>query len=315
MDTEQTMKAIRIHSFGGPEVLEYEDVPRPKPSNGQVLILLRAASVNPLERTIRQGVMQKVMPVKLPFIPGSDLAGVIESVGDDVAALSAGQEVYGFIPPTVGGTYAQYIAVPTDVLVAKHEALDFSSAASVPVVSMTAWQALFVYADLAEGQSVLIHGGAGGVGMYAVQFARWKGAHVTATASAKDIEFVKGLGADEVIDYKADRFEDKVSGVDVVLDVVGGETQQRSWQTIKPGGILVATTAPPSQEDAARHGVRTVMMQMQGDGEQLSTINELIAAGTVKTSVGATFPLAQAAEAQQASAKGGVRGKIVLQIE
>lgn len=315
MDTEQTMKAIRIHSFGGPDALEYEDVPRPKPSNGQVLIRLRAASVNPLERAIRQGVMQKVMPVKLPFIPGSDLAGVIESVGDDVTALSVGQEVYGFVPPTTGGTYAQYIAVPTDVLVAKPQALDFSSAASVPVVSMTAWQALFVYADLAEGQSVLIHGGAGGVGMYAVQLAKWKGAHVTATASARDIEFVKGLGADEVIDYRADRFEDKVSGVDVVLDVIGGETQQRSWQTIKPGGMLVATTAPPSQEDAARHGVRTVMMQMRGDGAQLSTINELIAAGTVKTFVGATFPLAQAAEAQRASEKGGVRGKIVLQIE
>ena len=309
------MKAISMHSFGGPGVLEYEDVPRPTPSSGQVLVRLHAASVNPLERHIREGVMQEKMPVKLPFTPGSDLAGVIESVGAGVTAFSAGQEVYGWTPPTTGGTYAEYLATSTDVLIAKPQALDFSSAASVPVVSLTAWQALFVSAGLVKGQSVLIHGGAGGVGMFAVQLAKWKGAHVTATASAKDIEFVKGLGADVVIDYKAERFEDKVSGVDVVLDVIGGETQQRSWQTMKAGGILVATPGPPSQEEAARHGVRAVMVQMQGNGAQLAMISELIATGAIKTFVGATFPLAQAAEAQQASETGHVRGKIVLQIQ
>lgn len=303
-----------MHSFGGPEVLKYEDVPRPTPAKGQVLIRLRAASVNPLERKIREGVMQKMMPLKLPYIPGSDLAGVIESVADGVANLSVGQEVFGFTPATTGGTYAEYIAASTDVLVAKPQALDFNNAASVPVVAMTAWQALFVDGDLAKGQSVLIHGGAGGVGMFAVQLAKWKGAHVTATASAGDIEFVKGLGADKVIDYKADRFEDKVSGVDVVLDLIGGETQQRSWQTIKPGGILVATPAPPSQEEATRHGVRAVMVHMQGDRAQLSKITELIATGAIKTFVGATFPLADARKAQQASESGHVRGKIVLEI-
>ncbi|MBC8113618.1 MAG: NADP-dependent oxidoreductase, partial [Candidatus Saccharimonas sp.] len=234
--------------------------------------------------------------------------------GVGVSAFSSGQEVFGFIPPTIGGTYAQYVAASSDALVSKPQGLDFINAASIPVVAMTAWQALFVVGGLAKGQSVLIHGGAGGVGMFAVQLAKWKGAHVTATASAKDLEFVRGLGADVVIDYKADRFEDKVSGVDVGLDLIGGETQQRSWRTMKPGGILVATPAPPSQEEATRHEVRAVMVHMQGDRAQLSTIAELIATGAIKTFVGATFPLADARKAQQASESGHVRGKIVLQI-
>lgn len=315
MNRTPMMKAIRVHAFGGPEVLEYEDVPRPTPSGGQVLIRLHAASVNPVEGKVRAGAMQKMMPVKLPYTPGSDLAGVIESVGAGVTAFTAGQEVYGWTEGTTGGTYAEYVAASTDVLIPKPPSLDFSNAASVPAVALTAWQALFVHAGLVKGQSVLIHGGAGGVGMYAVQLAKWKGAHVTATASAKDLEFVKGLGADVVIDYKADRFEDKVSGVDVVLDVIGGETQQRSWQTIKPGGILVSTPAPPSEEEATRHGVRTLMMHMQADGAQLSTITGLIATGAIKTFVGATFPLAEAAAAQQALETGHVRGKVVLQIQ
>jgi NADPH:quinone reductase-like Zn-dependent oxidoreductase len=213
-----------------------------------------------------------------------------------------------------GGAYAEYVTAPVAQLALKPQTLDFSQAASIPVVASTSWESLFEKAGLAAGQSVLIHGGAGGVGMFAVQFARWKGAHVIATASATDLDFVRSLGAAEVIDYKGERFEEKVSNLDVVLDLIGGETQQRSWQTLKPGGILVSTTAPPSEEEAIKHGVRATMIQMHPSGELLAEIAGLIDSGQVQTFVGATFPLEQAGQAQEANRTGHVRGKIVIQV-
>ncbi len=314
MTTQTTMKAIRLSGYGGPELLRYEEVPRPQPSQGEALIRVHAASVNPIDWHLRSGAMQQIMPLQFPYTPGSDFAGVVESVADGMTTVHVGQEVYGSVPGTRGGAYAEYLAAPVLALAPKPHTLDFSQAASVPIVALTAWQALFDKAGLAAGQSILIHGGAGGVGMFAVQFARWKGAHVTATASAADAEFVRSLGAGEVIDYKDERFEEKVSGLDVVLDLIGGETQQRSWQTLKPGGILVASTAPPSQEEATKHGVRAAMVQMQGSSALLAEIAGLIDSGQIKTLVGATFPLEQAAQAQEASRTGHVRGKIVIEI-
>jgi len=314
MTTQTTMKAIRLSSFGGPEQLHYEEVPRPEAAADEALIRIHATSVNPIEWLIRSGVMQQIMPVPLPYIPGSDLAGIVESVGEGVTALQVGQEVYGTMDSMRGGAYAEYVAVPVAQLALKPKTLDFAQAASIPVVALTSWQSLFEKAGLTAGQSVLIHGGAGGVGMFAVQFARWKGAHVIATASAKDLEFVRSLGAAEVIDYKGERFEEKVSHLDVVLDLIGGETQQRSWQTLKPGGILVSTTAPPSEAEAAKHGVRATMIQMHPSSALLAEITDLIDSGQVQTFVGATFPLEQAGQAQEANRTGHMRGKIVIQV-
>jgi len=314
MTTQSTMKAIRLEAFGGPEQLRYEEVPRPEPGAGEALIQIHATSANPIEWLIRSGVMQQIMPVRLPYTPGSDLAGVVESVGEGVTALQVGQEVYGTVDSIHGGAYAEYIALPVAQLALKPKTLDFAQAASIPVVALTSWQSLFEKADLRAGQSVLIHGGAGGVGMFAVQFARWKRAHVIATASAKDLEFVRSLGAAEVIDYKSERFEEKVSNLDVVLDLIGGETQQRSWQTLKPGGILVSTTAPPSEAEAAKHGVRGTMIQMHPSSALLTEIAGLIDSGQVQTFVGATYPLEQAGQAQEANRTGHMRGKIVIQV-
>ncbi|MCW3094789.1 MAG: alcohol dehydrogenase [Chthonomonadaceae bacterium] len=314
MTTQTTMKAIRLSAFGGPEQLHYEEISRPEPAAGEALIRVHATSVNPIEWLIRSGVMQQIMPVQFPYTPGSDLAGVVESVGEGVTAFQVGQEIYGTVDSIHGGAYAEYVTAPVAQLALKPQTLDFSQAASIPVVASTSWESLFEKAGLAAGQSVLIHGGAGGVGMFAVQFARWKGAHVIATASATDLDFVRSLGAVEVIDYKGERFEEKVSNLDVVLDLIGGETQQRSWQTLKPGGILVSTTAPPSEEEAIKHGVRATMIQMHPSGELLAEIAGLIDSGQVQTFVGATFPLEQAGQAQEANRTGHVRGKIVIQV-
>jgi len=314
MTTQTTMKAIRLEAFGGPEQLRYEEVPRPEAAVGEALIRVHAASVNPIEWLIRSGVMQQIMPVQFPYTPGSDLAGVVTGVGEGVTALQVGQEVYGTVDSIHGGAYAEYVAVPVGQLALKPKTLDFAQAASIPVVALTSWQSLFETAGLTAGQSVLIHGGAGGVGMFAVQFARWKGAHVIATASAKDLEFVRSLGAAEVIDYRGERFEEKVSSLDVVLDLIGGETQQRSWQTLKPGGILVSTTAPPSEAEAAKHGVRATMIQMHPSSALLAEIAGLIDSGQVQTFVGATYPLEQAGQAQEANRTAHIRGKIVILI-
>ena len=319
MTSSTTMKAIRFDAYGGPEVLRYEDVPIPQPAAGQALVRVKAVAVNPLDWKIRSGMMKEMMPVKLPFIPGGDIAGTVEAVGAGVTALQVGQEVYGLqsgsdANPLPGGAYAEYAAIPVATLSAKPKTLDFVQAASVPIVALTAWQGLFGTGGLTAGQTVLIHGGAGGVGMFAIQFARWKGAKVITTATADDADFVRELGAEQVIDYQNAKFEQEVSHVDVVLDTIGGDTQARSWQTLKKGGILAATPSPPSPEDAARYGVRGAFVQVKPDGAQLAQIAELLDSGTVKTFVGATFPLAEAAKAQEQSQHGHTRGKIVLTV-
>lgn len=319
MMSQNTMRAIRFHQYGGPEVLRYEDVPRPNPQTGEALVRVYAASINAMDWKIRSGFMDKMLPVLLPFIPGGDLAGVVEALGAGVSALQVGQEVYGVqggIPPGPmrGGAYAEYAAVPVDALALKPTTLGFVQAASIPIVAMTAWQGLFDMGGLTAGQTVLIHGAAGGVGMFAVQFARAKAARVIATASAEDADFLRTLGADQVIDYQTQRFEEQVSGVDLVLDLIGGDTQARSWQTLRPDGILVATPGPPDQEAAKQHGVRAAMVMVQPNTTLLGQIGALLERGQVKTLVGATYPLSEAAQGQERSQHGHVRGKIVLTV-
>jgi NADPH:quinone reductase-like Zn-dependent oxidoreductase len=309
-----TMKAIRIHEYGGPEVLKYEDAARPKPAAGEVLIRVHATSVNPVDIGIRQGYFKERMKYKMPLIPGWDVSGVVEAVGSGVARLKVGDEVYS--RPDLGrdGAYAEYIAVRESEVALKPKSIDHTHAAAVPLTALTAWQSLFDAAHLSAGQTVLIHGAAGGVGHLAVQLAKAKGARVIATASQRNHEFLRSLGADEVIDYNTTKFEDVVHDVDVVLDTITDETQDRSWQVIKKGGAYVSIRRPPSQETAAAHGVRAAHVFVQPNVGELDEIAHLIDSGKVKPIIAKVFPLAEAAAAQEAVATHHTRGKIVLTV-
>ncbi len=308
-----SMKAICFHEYGGPEVLKYENVPRPEPQHGQVLIQVRAAAVNPVDWKIREGWLASMIPLQLPAIAGTDVAGVVMATGQGVTDFRVGQDVYGFVG-IGGGAYAEYTTSGIETIALQPRTLDYVQAASVPLVATTAWQALFEAGGLKEGQTVLVHGGAGGVGTFAVQLAKMKGAYVLATASGQNVEFVKDLGADEVIDYTTTSFEKVAHHVDVVLDIIGGETQQRSWGVLKPGGILVSTLGPPSQEDAAKHRVRAVFVQAQPTAGLLKEFARLLDSGQIKPNVGKMFPMEQARQAQELKQHGHTRGKIVLEI-
>src|SRR6266478_9285227 len=251
------MKAIRFHNYGGPEVLRLDDMPRPVPGPGELLIKVHAATVNPVDWTVRQGYMQQFLPLKLPFVPGWDLSGVVVTIGAGVGKFKADDEVIASLPLAHNrtGSYAEYTIVTEGETAAKPRTLDHLQASTIGVAGLTAWRALFETAQLAAGQKVLIHRAAGGVGTFAVQFAHWKGAHVLGTARAENQEFLRQLGVDQPIDYKKTRFEDVASDVDVVLDTFGGEVQERSWKVLRKGGILVSLVAPPE----ARHGVRSTM--------------------------------------------------------
>lgn len=308
----ETMKAVRIHSYGGPEVLVYEDVPKPQPGDGEVLVRIHAASVNPIDWMMRNGDYKAMIP-QLPIILGWDFAGVIEQVGGKVADLKPGDAVYANLGASAGG-YAEYVAAPASAVAHKPASLDFVAAASVPLVALTAWQALFEVANLSAGQTVLIHAAAGGVGSMAVQLAKAKGAHVIGTASAHNADFLRELGADEIIDYKTTRFEDVVHDVDVVFDTVGGDTQQRSWGVLKHGGILASVVPPPPSEDTIPQGVRGQFVRSHPSGVQLTEIAELIDKGQVKPIIDTVLPLASARQAHELSQSGHTRGKIVLRV-
>lgn len=307
-----TMKAVRIHAYGGPDVLVYEDVERPAPAAGEVLVRIHAAGVNPADWKVREGYFKAFSNEPLPRILGGDIAGVVESVGSDVTSFKAGDEVYGMTGAS--GGYAEYVAVAAGNLALKPRSLDFVQAAAVPVGALTAWQALFDTAGLSAGQRVLIHAAAGGVGSFAVQLAKAKGAYVIGTASGRNTQFLHDLGVDQVVDYTSTRFEDEVHAVDVVFDTIGGETQERSWQVLKPGGFLVSIVQPPSPETAAARSVRAAVLYAQPDAAELAEIATLIDAGQVKVQVETVLPLTAARQAQELSQSGHTRGKIVLKV-
>jgi NADPH:quinone reductase-like Zn-dependent oxidoreductase len=311
-----TMKAVRVHEYGGPEVLKYEDVPRPAPAAGEILIRVHAAGVNPVDVGVRSGRLKERLPYKLPMIPGWDVSGVVESVGAGPGAtrLKPGDEVYSRPDISRDGAYAEYIVVKESEVARKPKSVDHVTAAAIPLAALTAWQSLFDAAKLQAGQTVLIHGAAGGVGCFGVQFAKMKGARVIATASERNHEFLKSLGADQVIDYTTTKFEDVVRDVDVVLDTVTGETMKRSWQVIKKGGILVSILQPPSPEEAAAHGVRCAHVFVQPNVAQLDEIAQLVDSGKLKVPIEKVFPLADARAAQEASATRHTRGKLVLRV-
>ena len=310
----ETMKAIRFHTFGGPEVLLYEDAPRPQPGTGDVLVRVHAAGVNPVDWKIREGHLKQMLNHTLPLIPGWDFSGVVEAVGLGVNGLKKGDEVFSRPDIARNGAYAEHIAVRASEVAAKPKSIGHVHAAAVSLAALTAWQVLFDAAGLGARQRVLIHAAAGGVGTFAVQLAKWKGAHVIGTASKRNIEFVQELGADEIIDYERTRFEDVVREADVVFDTMGGDTQERSWQVLKKGGILVSIVAPPSAEAAAAHGVRQAFVFVLPNAAQLTRIAELVDSGTVKIIVETVMPLSEARRAQELSQAGHTRGKIVLQV-
>ena len=309
-----TMKAVRIHEYGGPEVLRYEEAPRPLAGAGEVLIRVHAAGVNPVDWKVRAGFAKDRLKYKMPFIPGWDLSGVVEGAGPGVLRLKVGDEVYSRPDIARDGSYAEYIVVKETEVARKPQSVDHVHAAAVPLAALTAWQALFDGAKLAAGQTVLIHGAAGGVGSFAVQLAKIKGARVIGTASKKNHEYLRSLGADETIDYNTTKFEDVVHNVDVVLDTITGETADRSYPVIKKGGVYVSILMPPSQEKAAAHGVRAVHTFVQANGEQLSEIAKLVDSGKLKITIEKVFPLAEARAAQELNAQGHTRGKIVLRV-
>lgn len=308
------MKAVRFQTYGGPEVLILEDAPLPTAGAGEVLIRVYAAGVNPLDWKVRAGHVRKWLQHRLPLIPGWDVSGKIEAVGTDVTDFNIGDEVYGMLDFRRDGAYAEYVAARAGELAQKPISIDHVHAAAVPLTALTAWQSLFDVANLSAGQTVLIHAAAGGVGHFALQLAKWKGARVIGTASANKVSFLQELGVDEVIDYQTARFEDVVSNVDVVLDTIGGDTQRRSWKTLKKAGILVATLGISSPEVAEKYGVRGEGVMVHSDAGQLALIAKLIDAGELKPFISTTLPLGEAARAHELSQTGHVSGKIVLKV-
>jgi NADPH:quinone reductase-like Zn-dependent oxidoreductase len=309
------MKAIRIHNYGGPEVLRYEDAPRPRVKNGEVLIRVHAAGVNPLDWKVRAGDLKKFIQHKLPLIPGWDVSGVVAEVGAGVSQFKKGDEVFAMADPTRDGAYADYIAIHATALGLKPKSLHHVRAAATPVSVLTAWRSLFDLGHLESGQRILIHGGSGGVGHFAVQLAKWKGAYVVATASTENQELLRKLGADEAIDYTTQKFEDVAHNIDIVLDTIGGETQQRSWLVLNNAGALISLVQPPSEQKANQFRVRGMMSSAQPNGAQLSAIAKLIDSAKLRPIIDRILPLSEARRAHELSESRHVRGKIVLRVK
>jgi NADPH:quinone reductase-like Zn-dependent oxidoreductase len=306
------MKAVRVHEFGSPEVISIEDLPKPEPGRGEVVVRVKAAGIGPWDGLIRSG--KSVLPQPLPLILGSDLSGEVDSVGAGVDELQVGDEVFGVTNERFTGAYAEYAVARAAMLAPKPKRLNHTHAASVPVVAVTAWQMVFDFAQLSSGQAVLVHGGAGNVGGYAVQLAKRAGAVVIATASVENHYYLRRLGADGVIDYRA-RFEERVKEIDTVLDTVGGEILDRYYGVLKRGGILVSAAAQPSQEKAEHYGVRAVFFLVQVTTERLKMIGEMLDAGALQSEVGEVLWLDEARQGyEMLEGAPHRRGKIVIKV-
>jgi NADPH:quinone reductase-like Zn-dependent oxidoreductase len=306
------MKAILFHDYGGPEVMKLEEMPRPAIKEDEILVHVLAMGVNPVDWKIREGLVRQRIKIPLPGTPGGDISGVVEQVGTAVRNFSVGQPVFAYIG--LLGAYSEYVAIKASSVAAKPSSMDHVHAGSVPLAALTAWQALFDKGDLKAGQQVLLHAAAGGVGSFAVQFARNAGAQVVGTCSPNNADYVVGLGAHSAVDYHAGSFDALAGQFDLVLDTMGGATGLQSLQLLKAGGIHVGV-APPSEalvQQLTAAGKRSAGMQVQPNGGQLSQIAALIDAGKVHTTLAAVFPLAEAGRAHDLSKTGHTRGKIVL---
>ena len=308
------IRAMRINHFGGPDVLHAEEIELSGPAATQILVCVKAASVNPVDFKIRSGKYPAVKEDRLPYTLGRDVSGVVESCGAQAAKFTPGDEVFGMVG-IGGGGYAQKVLLDDNAATRKPANVDHPHAAAIPLAGQTAWQGLFRHGGLKSGQSVLIHGGSGGVGHFAVQFAKAKGAHVLTTVSTDNVDFARSLGADVVIDYKTQRFEDYASDLDMVFDLIDGETRERSWQLLKRGGTLVSTLSEPSQEKAREFGVRALRYTVEADGDELAEIAELVISGQVKPHVQQTYKLEDARQALAAVEHGHTVGKVVLVVD
>lgn len=306
------MHAIVQTAFGGPEVLTYTETDVPEPGPGEVLLRVAGAGVNPGDTVLRAGRVPEL--VTLPWTPGNDVAGVVERVGEGVTRFTPGDKVYGMLAVTRRGAYAEFTAVSADALAPAPTNLDLARAGAVPLVAFTAWQALAVLARVRPGDRVLIHAAAGGVGHVAVQLAKEFGAHVIGTARAANHDFLRGLGADELIDHTATDFRTAVTPVDAVLDLVGGAYGPRSLEVLRPGGLLIGASIDPGTDErqAATRGLHYVWVTAEPSGEVLEQITERIEAGRLRVAVQHTYPLAEAAAAHQAIESKRTTGKIVL---
>lgn len=317
-----TMKTVQIYEPGDIDVLRYEDVERPEPQKGEVLVRVRAAGVNPVDYVSRaQGLILSTGTSVLPYVVGWDIAGEVAELGEGVTQFAVGDEVYGMPRfPNEAKAYSEYITSPVADLALKPRGLTHQEAAGMPLAGLTAWQALFEVADLQKGQTVLIAGGAGGVGHYAIQLAKWKGAKVITTTSTRNVEFVGGLGADVVIDYTQNALTVVAKNVDVVLDTIGGEVLKDSFKVVKRGGVVMSLPGHKGvralgEELAPGYGVTFVLILVHNSGEQLAQMARLADAGQLKTHLDATFPLKDTAQAHKMSEGGHVRGKLVLTVE
>jgi NADPH:quinone reductase-like Zn-dependent oxidoreductase len=309
------MMAWRVHEYGPPDVMRFERIPRPDPGPGVVLVKVEAVGVGPWDGWIRAG--KGASPQPLPLTLGSDLAGGVIAVGPGVSRPRVGDQVYGVTNPEFLGAYAEYALASAAMVASKPTMLSYTEAASVPVVAVTAQQALFEHAQLKAGRTVLIHGAAGSVGAYAVQLARRAGLRTIATAARDDAAFVRDLGADSVIDYRTERFEDKVRDADAVIDLVGGDTQRRSFQVLRRGGKLISAVSHPDEDLAQRHGVEAAFFLVNVTTQDLAQITSLIDGGNLRTRVGAVLQLADAREAHfmLEGVRPRPKGKIVLAVE
>jgi NADPH:quinone reductase-like Zn-dependent oxidoreductase len=322
------MKAIRLLEYGGQ--LVFNDVPTPTIARDEILVKVKSTAVNHLDLVKASGVARQILPIDLPWIPGHEFSGVVEQIGSDVAAWAPGDAVFG--ASETGGAYAEYLAVKPAAIARKPSNLSFEEAASVPVASQTAWQGIFTHGHLEKGQTILIHGGAGAVGAYAVQLASHAGATVIATASGDDEAYLHSLGASRVLDYRKTQFETALQKkVNVVFDLVGGDTQKRSFLVLKEGGHLVSATQPVPQEDTAKHRVSGAMMRLAPSADVLGRIARLLEDGMLRPDVATVYALQDAVQAWKdiagnlpavhgvsPSGQGGARrrshGKIVLRV-
>jgi NADPH:quinone reductase-like Zn-dependent oxidoreductase len=307
------MKAVRFHEYGGPEVLRYEDVDRPRPAAGQVLIRVAATSFNPVDAAMRSGFLQQVFPVALPHTPGIDVAGTLADLGEGVAGWSVGEAVVGFLPMTEDGASAEFVLAPAELLTGAPTSIPLVDAAALPSASLSAWQALFEQADLKAGQRVLVNGAGGGVGGYALQLAKQAGATVIATASPRSRDAVEALGADRIVDYTATAVTEAISEpVEVVLNLVNAPESDLAGLTdlVSDGGVLVSTTSPV-RDDPGRD-VRSVRLFVRSDAGQLATIVELVDSGELRVDVSERFPLSEIARVHELGEAGKFRGKVIL---
>ena len=307
------IRKMRIHAFGESERLHPDDVEPSLADASQVFVGVKAASVNPVDFKIRNGKYPAVKEDRLPYTLGRDVSGVVEKCGAQATLFKVGDEVFGMVG-IGGGGYAQKVVLDQKAIALKPATLDHPHAAAIPLAGQTAWQGLFKHGGLKAGQSVLIHGGSGGVGHFAIQFAKAKGARVFTTVGTSTVAFAKSLGADVVIDYKTQRFEDHARDLDMVFDLIDGETRERSWKLLKRGGTLVTTLTEPSQEKASQLGLRALRYTVEADGSELAEIAALVTTGKVKPHVEKTYPLDEASQALAAVENSHPVGKIVLTV-